>query len=161
VLTDREVEVLRLIGRGSSNVEIAEALWVAESTVKTRVTRVFGKLRLRDRVQTVVLAYETGTGKSRRPRLSNVWTPNRMVEGTRVTGVNPWDGQASPLAETTTSRLDYYPARWKVVEHGSSLLRWNTIRRFRAQGGFLRACIARSAAWVRSATCSLVQMFDT
>lgn len=60
VLTEREVEVLRLIGRGSSNTEIAQALWVAETTVKTHVTRIFRKLELRDRAQAVVLAYETG-----------------------------------------------------------------------------------------------------
>ena len=52
--------MLRLIGRGSSNTEISRALWGAESTVKTHVTRIFGKLGLRDRVQAVVLAYSAG-----------------------------------------------------------------------------------------------------
>lgn len=60
VLTDREAEVLRLIGRGFSNTEISQALWVAETTVKTHITRIFRKLDLRDRAQAVVLAYEAG-----------------------------------------------------------------------------------------------------
>jgi DNA-binding NarL/FixJ family response regulator len=60
VLTDREVDVLRLIGRGYSNTDISQSLWVAETTVKTHVTRIFRKLELRDRAQAVVLAYETG-----------------------------------------------------------------------------------------------------
>jgi DNA-binding NarL/FixJ family response regulator len=63
-LTSREVEVLRLIGQGQSNTEISQALWVAETTVKTHVTRVFRKLDLRDRAQAVVLAYETGLVKA-------------------------------------------------------------------------------------------------
>lgn len=62
-LTEREVEVLRLIGGGCSNSEISRALWVTESTVKTHVTRIFRKLGLRDRAQAVVLAYETGLVK--------------------------------------------------------------------------------------------------
>jgi DNA-binding NarL/FixJ family response regulator len=64
VLTDRELEVLRLIGRGATNTEISEALWITESTVKTHVTRIFGKLDVRDRAQAVVLAYETGLVKA-------------------------------------------------------------------------------------------------
>jgi DNA-binding NarL/FixJ family response regulator len=59
-LTDREMDVFRLISRGYSNAEIGQELFISDTTVKTHVTHVLGKLRLRDRVQAVVLAYESG-----------------------------------------------------------------------------------------------------
>ena len=63
-LTERELDVFRLIVRGLSNAEIGQELYISDTTVKTHITHILQKLNLRDRVQAVVLAYETGLFES-------------------------------------------------------------------------------------------------
>lgn len=65
-LTDREREVVRAVASGATNAEIAARMFLSETTVKTHVRRILSKLRLRDRVQIVVLAYESGLVRPQR-----------------------------------------------------------------------------------------------
>jgi DNA-binding NarL/FixJ family response regulator len=67
-LTAREQEVFRLIARGLSNAEIGQQLYIGETTVKTHMTHILQKFNLRDRVQLIVLAYQTGISEAGAPR---------------------------------------------------------------------------------------------
>jgi DNA-binding NarL/FixJ family response regulator len=67
-LTEREVEVLRLVARGLSNQEIGDELFVSSATAKTHVSRLLMKLAARDRAQLIVMAYESGLVEARPPR---------------------------------------------------------------------------------------------
>jgi DNA-binding NarL/FixJ family response regulator len=67
-LTERELEVLRLVARGLSNQEIGDELFVSPATAKTHVSRLLMKLAARDRAQLIVIAYETGLVEARPPR---------------------------------------------------------------------------------------------
>jgi DNA-binding NarL/FixJ family response regulator len=71
-LTTREQEILRLMARGLSNAEIGQQLYISETTVKTHVTHVLQKLNLRDRVQAVVLAYQSGIADHNKERPGSV-----------------------------------------------------------------------------------------
>jgi len=73
-LTERELDVFRLIARGHSNAEIGQELYISDTTVKTHITHILQKLNLRDRVQAVVLAYETGLFET------NTQSPNNRDE---------------------------------------------------------------------------------
>ena len=70
-LSERERDVFRMMARGLSNAEIGNELYISETTVKTHVTHILQKLNLRDRVQAVVLAYQTGLFEQDPPRASN------------------------------------------------------------------------------------------
>jgi DNA-binding NarL/FixJ family response regulator len=59
-LTERELDVFRLVAQGLSNVEIGQELYISDTTVKTHITHILQELNLRDRVQAVVLAYRSG-----------------------------------------------------------------------------------------------------
>ena len=95
-LSERELDVLKLIARGSSNAQIAGELFISEATVKTHIGRIFSKLDLRDRAQAVVIAYESGLVQPGAGDPRSMGKPLRI----RVPGRRGW---TCPLADAETA----------------------------------------------------------